>query len=121
MSGGPLTGGLQFRLTCAVVEDEAADETASLDVFQNALHFLLGLVRDDARASVDVAIFGRVADRVTHVGDAAFIHQIDDQLHFVQALEISHFGRSEERRVGKECVGTCRSRWSPYHKKKKKT
>src|SRR3546814_17241663 len=27
--------------------------------------------------------------------------------------------RSEERRVGKECVRTCRSRWSPYHKKKK--
>src|SRR3546814_15679476 len=27
---------------------------------------------------------------------------------------------SEERRVGKECVSTCRSRWSPYHKKKKK-
>src|SRR3546814_17716622 len=28
--------------------------------------------------------------------------------------------RSEERRVGKECVSTCRSRWSPDHKKKKK-
>src|SRR3546814_12990273 len=28
--------------------------------------------------------------------------------------------RSEERRVGKECVCTCRSRWSPVHKKKKK-
>src|SRR3546814_18515208 len=27
--------------------------------------------------------------------------------------------RSEERRGGKECVSTCRSRWSPYHKKKK--
>src|SRR3546814_17935412 len=26
--------------------------------------------------------------------------------------------RSEERRVGKECVSTCRSRWSPYHYKK---
>src|SRR3546814_20477076 len=24
-------------------------------------------------------------------------------------------GRSEERRVGKECVSTCRYRWSPYH------
>src|SRR3546814_15410574 len=24
-------------------------------------------------------------------------------------------GRSEERRVGKECVSTCRSGWSPYH------
>src|SRR3546814_13208348 len=29
--------------------------------------------------------------------------------------------RSEERRVGNECVRTCRSRWSPYHTKKKKT
>src|SRR3546814_17243197 len=27
--------------------------------------------------------------------------------------------RSEERRVGKECVSTCRYRWSTYHKKKK--
>ena len=25
------------------------------------------------------------------------------------------YGRSEERRVGKECSVTCRSRWSPYH------
>src|SRR3546814_14723416 len=34
---------------------------------------------------------------------------------------LHYFGesRSEERRVGKECVSTCRSRWSPYHKKKK--
>src|SRR3546814_18030414 len=29
--------------------------------------------------------------------------------------------RSEERRVGKECVGTCRSGWSSYHSKKKQT
>src|SRR3546814_6775757 len=27
----------------------------------------------------------------------------------------SSLGRSEARRVGKECVSTCRSRWSPYH------
>src|SRR3546814_4537681 len=38
------------------------------------------------------------------------------------ALLLDHRGyppligsRSEERRVGKECVSTCRSRWSPYH------
>src|SRR3546814_18268373 len=30
-------------------------------------------------------------------------------------LPAAFFGRSEERRVGKECVSTCRSRWSPYH------
>src|SRR3546814_19510992 len=29
--------------------------------------------------------------------------------------ELSFDARSEERRVGKECVSTCRSRWSPYH------
>src|SRR3546814_16477323 len=29
--------------------------------------------------------------------------------------------RSEERRVGKECVSKCRSRWSPYHSNKKDT
>src|SRR3546814_11787962 len=28
------------------------------------------------------------------------------------------FDRPEERRVGKECVSTCRYRWSPYYKKK---
>src|SRR3546814_19989466 len=33
---------------------------------------------------------------------------------------LPQLGRSEERRVGKECVRTFRSRWSPYHEKKKK-
>src|SRR3546814_13685797 len=32
-----------------------------------------------------------------------------------EAKKIILEGRSEERRVGKECVSTCRSRWSPYH------
>src|SRR3546814_6047463 len=38
----------------------------------------------------------------------------------VPAIGTTHFraamrARSEERRVGKECVSTCRSRWAPYH------
>src|SRR3546814_11056460 len=32
-----------------------------------------------------------------------------------QRAEGETIDRSEERRVGKECVSTCRSRWSPYH------
>src|SRR3546814_5183115 len=36
-----------------------------------------------------------------------------------RAIIVNYVGptanRSEERRVGKECVSTCRSRWSPYH------
>src|SRR3546814_9889448 len=32
-----------------------------------------------------------------------------------EAVRPTASARSEERRVGKECVSTCRSRWSPYH------
>src|SRR3546814_7665742 len=32
-----------------------------------------------------------------------------------RTFEAENAPRSEERRVGKECVSTCRSRWSPYH------
>src|SRR3546814_1026559 len=38
------------------------------------------------------------------------------RVHIIDSLlEIGWCTRSEERRVGKECVSTCRSRWSPYH------
>src|SRR3546814_11399410 len=35
------------------------------------------------------------------------------------SYKMATYRRSEERRVGKACVSTCRSRWSPYHYKKK--
>src|SRR3546814_10673391 len=34
---------------------------------------------------------------------------------FLRGFVFEILSRSEERRVGKECVSTCRSRWSPYH------
>src|SRR3546814_20361655 len=36
---------------------------------------------------------------------------------FMDLIQHRHDVRSEERRVGKECVRPCRSRWSPYHEK----
>src|SRR3546814_20057545 len=44
-------------------------------------------------------------------------HQlIGEALHFGKpVLALPEPARSEERRVGNECVSTCRSRWSPYH------
>src|SRR3546814_11047673 len=39
---------------------------------------------------------------------------IKEFLAYSSPAEFKH-RRSEERRVGKECVSTCRSRWSPYH------
>src|SRR3546814_16379323 len=40
---------------------------------------------------------------------------VDDDVEPAEAIERASDERSEERRVGKECVSTCRSRWSPYH------
>src|SRR3546814_8991981 len=39
----------------------------------------------------------------------------NDQQWVHHGMEWDEEERSEERRVGKECVSTCRSRWSPYH------
>ena len=33
----------------------------------------------------------------------------------ITLYRLAHHSRSEERRVGKECLRLCRSRWSPYH------
>src|SRR3546814_15842683 len=38
----------------------------------------------------------------------------------LRAIPAAAIARSEERRVGKECVSTCRTRWSPYLYKKNK-
>src|SRR3546814_14069111 len=40
-------------------------------------------------------------------------------LRYCVSSRVTVQARSEERRVGKECVSTCRSRWSPCHYKKK--
>src|SRR3546814_3300565 len=52
-------------------------------------------------------------------GDVDSAPLLDDRLFVAfpegEAPRGEQVERSEERRVGKECVSTCRSRWSPYH------
>ena len=43
------------------------------------------------------------------------IKKTDNKGNNLQGIEFKITGRSEERRVGKECLRLCRSRWSPYH------
>src|SRR3546814_1384573 len=57
----------------------------------------------DRLLSLGATLYQPIVDRSGGKGD------------FVTASVVDPFGRSEERRVGKECVSTCRSRWSPYH------
>src|SRR3546814_18242395 len=95
----------------------------------------IGALRD--RGHTEVAIAERIGVSVSWVslvlalldrGEERLLSAVETGLlPITLAVEISRAGtaeaqdllldayRSEERRVGKECVGTCRSRWSPYH------
>src|SRR3546814_13224725 len=53
--------------------------------------------------------------RMRRAGDGVFVDPRAGREHAADDVGIVAGGRSEERRVGKECVSTCRSRWSPYH------
>src|SRR3546814_13856672 len=47
--------------------------------------------------------------------EAGVLHRLRIALIAFARAGLAAEDRSEERRVGKECVSTCRSRWSPYH------
>src|SRR3546814_6253619 len=60
--------------------------------------------------------------RLVSIGKSAHVVSADGMLHKVvprpvtaAEIEAAAGKISEERRVGKECVSTCKSRWSPYH------
>src|SRR3546814_17206096 len=65
----------------------------------------------------------QLLSRAIVLGDQGAWQSLAGELPTYQAPAglLRYFPRSEERRVGKECVSTCRSRWSPYHYKKKNT
>src|SRR3546814_13725188 len=65
---------------------------------------------------VDVSVEGLVHSE-HQLGHACFLSALCPFVHPCRASD-RRASRSEERRVGKECVSTCRSRWSPYHEKK---
>src|SRR3546814_16294098 len=55
------------------------------------------------------------AQNTLDLGNFATSRVIDELRRVNGVGDVQLFGRSEERRVGKECVSTCRSRWSPDH------
>src|SRR3546814_2774207 len=69
---------------------------------------------------LDLVLLEEVVERrpagVEHAGGLGDV-AVGDGQRLTQRLALGQEARlrSEERRVGKECVSTCRSRWSPYH------
>ena len=67
-----------------------------------------GVEREREQQLHEAAARAQIAPRVLLRADA-------DGVQVCEYLEGRSWGRSEERRVGKECKHWCRSRWSPYH------
>src|SRR3546814_14862693 len=94
----------------------------SSDVCSSDLAFaafdLFILARGDAERDYDrdrIDRARRVHDAMGEAGRARLVRNIIAGLPGAEESYIS-----DERRVGKECVSTCRSRWSPYHSKTNK-
>src|SRR3546814_18697907 len=85
--------------------DGIADDLGALECFRQSFDAMFGL---------DNLIGCRF-----QANDALFHHFLDAPCPAIFPASVTTTQRSEERRVGTGCVSTCRSRWSPYHKKKK--
>ena len=71
---------------------ELGSEGAVLDLGQDLLHLLAGLRGDEALAGAVVAVLSGVGDGVTHLGEAALVDEVNDELHLVAGLEVGHLG-----------------------------
>src|SRR3546814_4962044 len=80
--------------TCAL---PISGEASRSCVTRNAAAFLVYSLPSAANSIFIVVLLGEARQRNTSTGTLLCVR------------------RSEERRVGKECVSTCKSRWSPYH------
>src|SRR5207248_2437941 len=80
--------GQEARAVGLVLEHPLARELPRLDLTQDLLHLPLRLVAHHARAAGVVAVLRGVGDGVAHVGEAALIEEVHDQLHLVHALEV---------------------------------
>src|SRR3546814_15890993 len=67
----------------------------------NAVHDDVEIYTDETRGEVRTVVH--------------FLRQQMEKAAGRNNYSLADFVRSEERRVGKECVSTCRSRWAPYH------
>src|SRR3546814_20590387 len=74
-----------------------------------------GVVLGDARLERNELLAGIAPDGIDKLVERFWIDCHDQAPSRPTIAIAATFWRSEERRVGKECVSTCRYRWSPYH------
>ena len=129
-------GGVAANVACALsaldhdasVVSRVGDDDAADRVFASLADWgvdVSGVRRGDDESSYCLILRGPDGDRMIVAGgdsvpqlrltDADRERCRDADCVFTSAYAPDVVGRSEERRVGKECIEPCRSRWSPYH------
>src|SRR5580658_2884313 len=83
---------LVVRLAGLVLLDPLTGELAALYFLQHLAHLLLDALIDDARSTRQIAVLRGLGDELMHLGDAALMQQVDDQLQLVQALVVGDLG-----------------------------
>src|SRR3546814_7976029 len=64
---------------------------------------------------IPAPMMGAMPNPIVAASDWPVEYRVDGNIRPITTTIVVNSSRSEERRVGKECVSTCRSRWSPYH------
>src|SRR3546814_14153788 len=93
-----------------------SSDVCSSDLLEGTLTAVAGLRMRNANSADGLRlqhILSAESYRFPEIFAQAYDQGTVPTLKFLADLLRRH--RSEERRVGKECVSTCRSRWSPYH------
>src|SRR3546814_14866458 len=93
-----------------------SDELAELGLVLEGFGGGAVVVREVPALLGDVAVQTLVRDLADALAEYDSVQPLKERLEEVCGTMACHGSvRSEERRVGKECVSTCRSRWSTYH------
>ena len=91
MSGRLSTDGAKHRSADLVFKEEVLSVRTVLNVAQSFSHRCASLVGNNLWTGDVAAELSVVRDGVVHICQAAFVDQVNDQLHFMAAFEVSHF------------------------------
>ena len=115
----PFVSGNKFRkLKYNLLQAKAENKTTLLTfggAFSNHIAAVAFTGKEQGFKTIGIIRGDELYDKIEENPTLKFAQENGMQFEFVSREDYRLKNRSEERRVGKECMPVCRSRWSPYH------